>query len=375
MRQRPCLTEHNTQRSPSPRHATDQLALIGNSCAVKHAGATLESMRRASMMKAGVLLMVAVTTGGCATYHQPRYSGDGVYYDQWHAAPRQVVVVDPMFYPFWSLDFFYFSHFHRPYRPLFFAHDPWFFHDPWFYPRRGWATGVVWSHPIVYQSPRPDQRLFLLQEARAPVRPPRLAHRHDSGLVPGSEVQLRQRLAEDRAAAASRARPTESRRSADGISSGRKIGRPSERGERLRPAAPRQAPASRPVPRSTPPPRSRPTSPATRDRRSTDSSTADTGRSAEQRGLDVSALRTREALPATSAQRSTPQPVERARIPARSAAPRRDSSATSVPALPRERRPEVRIPAQRAAPPPRQTEPSPRTPSALRSPRERQSDR
>jgi len=141
--------------------------------------------------------LLGILLSGCATYHQPRYGVDGVYFDQWQAAPRQVVVVDPMIYPFWSLDFFYFGRFHHPYGSPFFVHDPWFFHDPWMHPRRGWATRVIWLHPVVYTAPPPDQRLWLMQEARSPARPARQAAWND----PGSEVQPRHRIAEDRAAA------------------------------------------------------------------------------------------------------------------------------------------------------------------------------
>ena len=147
-----------------------------------------------------VLALLGVALSGCATYHQPRYGADGVYFDQRPAVPRQVVVVDPGLYPFWSLDFFYFNRFHGPYRSPFFAHHPWFFHDPWLHPRRGWAGSVVWSHPVVYQAPPLDQRLWLMQEARSPVRP----GRQSAWIDPGSEVQLRHRLAEDRAAATHR---------------------------------------------------------------------------------------------------------------------------------------------------------------------------
>lgn len=198
--------------------------------------------------------LLGLVLSGCATYHQPRYGGDGVYFDQWHAAPRQVVVVDPMIYPFWSLDFFYFSRFHYPYRSPFFVHDPWFFHDPWMYPRRGWATRVIWSHPIVYTAPPLDQRLWLMQESRSPVRPTRQAAWHD----PGSEVQLRHRLAEDRAAAASRVGPGWTGTAPDRMTTDRArqpAGAPAQRSSQTRPTAPSRQPA--PAPRAQPQQRTR----------------------------------------------------------------------------------------------------------------------
>ena len=158
--------------------------------------------------------LLTLLLSGCATYHQPRYGADGVYFDQWHAAPTQVVVVDPGLYPFWSLDFFYASRFYGtyrwgPHRSPFFAHRPWFFYDPWFHPHRPWAGSVVWAHPVVYKSPPVDQRLMLMQPARSPERP----RRPLAGAAAGSEVQLRHRLAEDRAAAARRSVPAETRAS------------------------------------------------------------------------------------------------------------------------------------------------------------------
>ncbi len=193
--------------------------------------------------------LLGITLGGCATYHQPRYGSDGVYFDQWQAVPRQVVVVDPGLYPFWSLDFFYFSRFHGPYRSPFYAHHPWFFHDPWLHPRRGWAGSVIWYHPVVYKSPPLDQRLWLRQEARSPVRPGREAAWFD----PASEVQLRHRLAEDRAAATHRrssglSGATPGRTAADRTRQP-SIGQPT-RSPHSRPPAParQQAPAPRAQP-------------------------------------------------------------------------------------------------------------------------------
>lgn len=206
-------------------------------------------MARRSIGRGLTLGLLTLALAGCVTYHQPRYGVDGVYFDQRHAAPRQVVVVDPVLYPYWSLDFFYFSRFHRPYYSPFFVHDPWFFHDPWRHPRHRWAGTVVWSHPVVYSAPPPDQRLWLMQDRTTVSRPSRQAAWRD----PGSEVQLRHRLAEDRAAA--------SRRDAAGLRSQappaagvqrtrEPVSRPAQRPASSRQSAPsRQAPAPRSQPR------------------------------------------------------------------------------------------------------------------------------
>jgi hypothetical protein len=197
------------------------------------------------------VLLLALLCGlliGCVSYHQPRYGSDGVYFDQRYAAPRQVVVVDPMFYPYWSLDFFYFSRFHRPYRSPFFVHSPWFYHDPWFYSRRGWASSAVWSHPVVYTAPPVDQRLWLMQQDRSTTRQARQTAWGD----PGSEVQLRHRLAEDRAAAARR-ESSSWRASASSSATSERMRQPavghSPRSSQSRSTAPtRQAPVSRTQP-------------------------------------------------------------------------------------------------------------------------------
>ena len=59
------------------------------------------------LMALGLLFALSA----CVTYHQPRYGGDGVYFDQYYRPARAVVVVDPFLYPYWSLDYFYSSRF------------------------------------------------------------------------------------------------------------------------------------------------------------------------------------------------------------------------------------------------------------------------
>jgi hypothetical protein len=84
-----------------------------------------------------LLALTAVLTG-CATYYQPRYGHDGVYYDPPRTHYRSSVHVgyfDPVIYPYWSLDYFYFSRHYHPYSVV--VHR----YDPWFYPYPGWYYG------------------------------------------------------------------------------------------------------------------------------------------------------------------------------------------------------------------------------------------
>jgi hypothetical protein len=81
-----------------------------------------------------ILILLALSLAGCATQYQPRYGHDGVYYDR-PVVRHHVVHPDPLFYPYWSLDYFYFSRYYHPYS-VFIG-----YHDPWFYPYPGWYYG------------------------------------------------------------------------------------------------------------------------------------------------------------------------------------------------------------------------------------------
>ncbi len=87
---------------------------------------TVLTLRLPALALAGLLL------AGCATYHGTR--DDGVYYE----APNDrgsAVRVDPTLYPYWSLDYFYYSHYYHPYSVLVDRFDP------WYYPYPGWYYG------------------------------------------------------------------------------------------------------------------------------------------------------------------------------------------------------------------------------------------
>ena len=85
-----------------------------------------------------ILAVLVLSLAGCASYYQPRYGHDGVYYDDPHPYSRTSVYVgyhDPLLYPYWSLDYFYFSRYYHPYSVR--IH----YYDPWYYPYPGWYYG------------------------------------------------------------------------------------------------------------------------------------------------------------------------------------------------------------------------------------------
>ena len=85
-----------------------------------------------------ILAVLALSLAGCASYYQPRYGHDGVYYDDPYAYSRTSIHVgyhDPLLYPYWSLDYFYFSRYYHPYSVR--IH----YYDPWYYPYPGWYYG------------------------------------------------------------------------------------------------------------------------------------------------------------------------------------------------------------------------------------------
>lgn len=178
-------------------------------------------------MRILIIAIAIVALGGCASYYQPRYGHDGVYFDQRHSQPATVVVVDPLIYPFWSLDFFYFSRFYHPYSAGIVYRDPWFYR----YPSRHIGS---WPGHIDHRALVVDERLRAMEQRERSTRT-QVAH---------SETMLRHRIAEDRAAARSRPRSTAAPSSAT-----------LQRSPASRPAAPARsqpAPSSRPsaAPRS-----------------------------------------------------------------------------------------------------------------------------
>jgi len=211
-----------------------------------------------------VIVLIAVTGTACVTYYQPRYGDDGVYFDQTRYRPSTVVVADPLLYPYWSLDYFYFSRYYHPYSVAVSAYDPWFYPYPgWYYGYQsrpnigfGFSTGSYYPwHSFGYASYRPwrphsvryqhdqhepshrarriDERLRAIDARGRQVRVTRPS-RQDMAPALRSEAMLRHRIAEDRAAAAS-----------PGVRPSSDSTRTMQRQTDTRPVAPRRRPGNR----------------------------------------------------------------------------------------------------------------------------------
>jgi len=98
-------------------------------------------------MKIAVRILVAalvLVLAGCASYYGRDYAGSGIYYGSsvahvsgYRGAPvhgyhYSAVPLNPVIYPYWSLDHFYFSSFHHPYSVVV------GFYEPLYYPYPGW---------------------------------------------------------------------------------------------------------------------------------------------------------------------------------------------------------------------------------------------
>ncbi len=99
------------------------------------------------------LTVLVLFLTGCASQFQPRYGNDGIYYDQPQRTVHHVSA-NPAVYPFWSLDWFYFSRHYHPYSVVVTSYDPWFYPYPgWYYGYRpGFRShvGLAWGgyyHP------------------------------------------------------------------------------------------------------------------------------------------------------------------------------------------------------------------------------------
>lgn len=85
---------------------------------------------------------LAILLGGCSTYYQSYYPDSGVYYEDsgvyGHASGYSrggYGRVNPVDYPYWSIDYFYFSQYYHPYSVYV------GYHEPLYYPYPGWALG------------------------------------------------------------------------------------------------------------------------------------------------------------------------------------------------------------------------------------------
>lgn len=96
------------------------------------------SLHLSSPIRAVLALFAVVLLGGCVSYYERHYSDPGVYYGGGYETVRYrptVYSVNPVHYPYWSLDYFYFSRYYHPYS-VFVG-----YHEPLFYPYPGWAFG------------------------------------------------------------------------------------------------------------------------------------------------------------------------------------------------------------------------------------------
>ena len=331
--------------------------------------------------KNGVIAALALAVTACATYYQPRYGSDGVYFDQARSQPRTVIVSDPLAYPYWSLDYFYFSRFYHPYSIVVSHQDPWFYPYPgWYYGYRpgprsslafsgsfyypwysfgfGYASYRPWRpHYVHYPHHRPgsnrppthrvhelDERLRAID---ARYREPRLTG-PASGTPPvpvRSETMTRHRIAEDRAAA-----------------SGRPASRPASRTslprtQSTRPPATTRDAATRPT---------RERSQSTRDHRPQ----RQPPQSRADQGIDLSDFNTRRRLQPEVSEPRTRSATSRIPIDHRPSAPPPPPRNSPTPRV-RESRPE---PTARPVPAPRQSESRNRQPAGERSTRRRQGD-
>lgn len=89
--------------------------------------------------RVAVVALLGLLLGACATYY-PAGRDSGVYYEVPTHRTTRVAYVDPLVYPYWSLDYFYYSRYYHPYSVV--VHR----YDPWYYPYPGWYYGY-WPGP------------------------------------------------------------------------------------------------------------------------------------------------------------------------------------------------------------------------------------
>lgn len=189
--------------------------------------------RSIALRSLGALLLVALL-GGCVSYYERHVGEPGVYYGggyesvYYRPAPRPL---NPVYYPYWSLDYFYFDRFYHPYsvyvgyrEPLYYPYPGWVFgaryygggyHGslgfgyPWhgyghFYPRYSLGFFAPRYHYAGHVHHRPehrirhiDRRLRALSEpATAPSRAALVGRGRDSGIpINGSRYDARSRSA------------------------------------------------------------------------------------------------------------------------------------------------------------------------------------
>jgi len=92
--------------------------------------------------------LAVVMLSGCVSYYDRYYGDSGVYYaggyqDSYYRPAPQL---NPVVYPYWSLDYFYFSRYQHPYSVYV------GYREPLYYPYPGWAFGGYYaSHRYGYR--------------------------------------------------------------------------------------------------------------------------------------------------------------------------------------------------------------------------------
>ena len=154
------------------------------------------------------VVLLAVALAGCATYYQPRYGDDGVYYEERYAPARTygVYAANPVYYPYWSLDYFYFSRHYHPYSVFVGYHDPFYYPYPgWYYGYRpGPRVSIAFSHGFYY----PWFGYGVHYHHFHPWRFATVHHHHHFHKHPVRRQDARLRELQRREVAAARTRPT-----------------------------------------------------------------------------------------------------------------------------------------------------------------------
>ena len=103
-------------------------------------------------IRALLALLAAVLLGGCVSYYERHYGSPGVhvggygtsgvhYGSDYGYGERRYRAVNPVYYPYWSIDYFYFSRFHHPYSVYV------GYREPLYYPYPGWALDLHFHSP------------------------------------------------------------------------------------------------------------------------------------------------------------------------------------------------------------------------------------
>lgn len=98
----------------------------------------IDHLRRLRLL---IAIVAAVVLSGCVSYYDRYYGDSGVYYGGYETSYYRPAAppLNPVVYPYWSLDYFYFSRYHHPYS-VFVG-----YHEPLYYPYPGWIFGGYYA--------------------------------------------------------------------------------------------------------------------------------------------------------------------------------------------------------------------------------------